>query len=265
MSNIIVGGKEIEVPFNVINFIDSSKCKLGPRSYRKRGTEEQKALCCIVIHTSRGIPGGKDLRPQVLHGGEGPDTNAGPRMAKTWQEDLSKFGGSHLIIDQNGMIWQGCDLLTEAAYHCEAGNAYSIGIENVQGSDAGLYEAQIESNTQLVNWLTAQFGIQRQIQELPYKGPVACLAGKVNKYGTWGHRDLTLKRGSGDPGDYLLQALADAGYEEFSFDDGEDIETWKNRQGELGIAPNECDGIPGPATVAALKEAGYEDGIWVKV
>jgi hypothetical protein len=252
-----------EVSFESKNFIEAPDCKLGLRSYRKRGTVEQQRLCSIIIHTTRGIPGGKDLRPQVLHSGEGPDTNAGPRMAKTWQTDLSKFGGSHLIVDKNGLVWQCCDLLLDAAYHCQAGNGHSIGIEVVQGSDAGLYEAQIETTTLLVNWLTARFGIQRQICQLPYRGkPVECLEGKLTRYGVFGHRNLTSTRGAGDPGDYLLQALQNAGYEDFDFNMEEDLETWKNRQGELGI---DSDGVPGPGTVQALKEAGYQDGLWVQI
>ena len=96
-----------------------------------------------------------------------------------------------------------------------------------------------------------------------YKGkPVIDLEGKFLKYGVFGHRNLTSKRGAGDPGDYLLQALADAGYEEFDFAEGEDVRVWQSRQGELGIKP---DGLPGSATVAALKEAGYVDGLWVAV
>ena len=92
MGNIIVAGKEVEAPFNVVNFIDNPKCKLGPRSFRKRGAEEIKGLCGIVLHTTAGIPGGSDLRPQVLKPGSGPNTNAGPKYANMWQTDLSKFG-----------------------------------------------------------------------------------------------------------------------------------------------------------------------------
>jgi hypothetical protein len=262
MGTLVVGGKEIKTWFDTVNYLDDPKCKLGPRSCRKRGTDEQKGLCGIIVHTTGGIPGGKDLRPQLLKAGAGPNTKAGSKYAQMWQTDLSKFGGAHLVVDFDGKVYQCCDLLLDAAYHAELANGRSIGIEVCQNrADAGLYEAQIEANVKLVSWLTAQFGIQRQICALPYEGkPVTCLAGKLTRYGVFGHRNLTSRRGSGDPGDYLLQALSDAGYEEFDFDAEEDLETWKNRQGSLGV---KADGMPGPATVAALKEAGYHNGIWV--
>jgi hypothetical protein len=262
MGTLVVGGKELQTPFDTVTFLDNPQCKLGPRSVRKRGSDEQKGLCGIIVHTTGGIPGGKDLRPQVLKSGAGPSTNAGPKYASMWQTDLSKFGGAHCLVDFDGKVYQCCDLLLDAAYHAELANGRTIGIEVCQDrSDAGLYEIQVKSNVKLVSWLTAQFGIQRQICKLPYEGkPVDCLAGKLTRYGVFGHRNLTSKRGSGDPGDYLLQALSNANYEEFDFDTGEDLEIWKNRQGSLGLKP---DGVPGPATVAALKEAGYHNGLWV--
>lgn len=264
MGTLVVGGDKFDAPFKTVTFLDTPKCKLGPRSFRKRGLEEIKTLCNVVVHTTGGIPGGKDLRPQVLKPDAGNGTNAGPKYALMWQTDLSKFGGAHLIVDFDGMIYQCADLKTEAAYHNELNNGRSIGIEVCQDrSDASIYQAQVDSTVKLVNWLTAKFGIQRQICKLPYKGkPVIDLEGKFLKYGVFGHRNLTSKRGAGDPGDYLLQALADAGYEEFDFAEGEDVRVWQSRQGELGIKP---DGLPGSATVAALKEAGYVDGLWVAV
>jgi hypothetical protein len=265
MGTLVVAGKPLDTPFDTVTYLDNPECKLGPRSFRKRGTQEIKELCAVIIHTTAGIPGGKDLRPQLLKTGIGPNTNAGPKYSKMWQEDLSKFGGAHLLIDFDGTVYQCCDLLNDAAYHSQLANGRSIGIEVCQDrKDASLYQIQIERNLELVNWLTAQFGIQRQMCALPYNGkPVECLTGKLTRYGCFAHRNLTSKRGFGDPGDYLLQALLDAGYEDFDFDAGQDIETWKNRQGEHGIEP--CDGIPGPSTVEELKRAGYDHGLWVSI
>jgi hypothetical protein len=77
--------------------------------------------------------------------------------------------------------------------------------------------------------------------------------------GIFGHRDNTERRGRWDPGEVVFQMLAARGVEQFDFAAGEDLEVWAKRQRELGIT---ADGVPGPGTVAALKAAGYVDGIW---
>ena len=59
-----------------------------------------------------------------------------------------------------------------------------------------------------------------------------------------------------------MNSLATVGCESFDFGSSVDLTTWKARQATLGIA--KPDGVPGPQTVAALKAAGYPDGIWVR-
>lgn len=264
MGSIIANGKRVETPFSVVNFLDNPACKLGSRSYRKRTADEVRHICAIVCHSTAGIPGGRDLREQILKPGVGPNDNAGPFYSKLWQNDTSKYGGAHFVIGYDGQIYQCADIVTDAAYHAGAANGNSVGIEVHQDrKDAGFWECEIEANTNLIVWLTTFLGIQRQIQALPYKGPISCLTGKLyNKYGTFCHRDLTNNRGKGDPGDLIPQALVDVGFEQFDFSQGEDIEVWKERQEQLGIV---ADGIPGPGTVRALKEAGYPDGLWILV
>jgi hypothetical protein len=261
MGTIVYNGQSVIVDFDTITFQDNPKCKLGSRSFRKRNAQEQKNICAIVCHTTKGIPGGKDLTPQTINSGSGTSSNAGPRMSATWQADKSKFGGAHFVIDYDGMVYQCADIYTDATYHAESANGNSIGIEDCQNSDASLYEIQIQINTKLIFELTKILGIQRQICKLPYNHkPVKCLERKLNRYGVFGHRNLTSNRGSGDPGDFILQALADAGCEQFDYDLEEDLQTWKERQQSLGIAD---DGVPGSNTVDALKSAGYSNGIWV--
>ena len=74
---------------------------------------------------------------------------------------------------------------------------------------------------------------------------------------------------SGTPAEIIWDLLAAKGVEEFDFAAGEDKLAWSSRQSALNIQlvgklsqPLTCDGVPGPATVAALKLAGYVDGIW---
>lgn len=259
---IISSGQDIETPFSVVNFQDNSECMLGKNSYRKRKRDEK--VCAIVVHSTAGIPGGKDLREQTVKDGAGPCKDAGPFYAKMWNADKTRKAGAHFVIDWNGQIYQLCDLVDDAAFHAGLANGHSVGVEVRQDrNSAGFFEAQIESNTQLVIWLTAFLGIQRQIQTLPFSGYLERLSGKLeNQYIVAGHRDLTSNRGAGDPGDYLMQALADSGFEQFDFGSGEDSDVWKTRQIDLGIM---SDGIPGPATVRALEAAGYANGLWVQI
>jgi hypothetical protein len=214
---IIAAGKDIETPFSVINFVDNPKCKLGSRSCRKRKASEK--VCGIVVHSTAGIPGGKDLREQTLMSGAGPSKDAGPFYAQMWQQDESRNAGAHFVIDYDGQIYQLCDIVKDAAYHAGLANGASVGIEVRQDrNSAGFFEIQIEANTQLVLWLTEFLDIQRQIQVLPFTGHLECLEGKLDKFsGVFGHRNLTSNRGAGDPGDFLLQALADAGFAQVDF------------------------------------------------
>lgn len=73
----------------------------------------------------------------------------------------------------------------------------------------------------------------------------------------------TTNRGQGDPGPYVQQALKAAGYEPYAFDGDDDKAVWKARQGAIGIAVGDCDGVPGPATVRALKASGKAHGMFV--
>jgi len=160
-------------------------------------------------------------------------------------------------------VYQLADPATELAYHATTANSMSIGIEVKQGGDAELYAEQIGTAVDLCDFLTEQFGIQRQTQSVYRKRPIRRLAehGGMGKdvVGVFGHRDQTARRGAGDPGDAIIAALVLDGYERFDFDADEDIKAWKERQAAHGIVP---DGVPGPMTAASLKAAGYRGGLW---
>jgi hypothetical protein len=269
-TGLVLEGRAIVLPgFDIQNFIDNPKLKLAIGDMRWRNARERNSIRLIVMHTTGGIPGGKDLRPQVILPGFGPSTNAGERVVGSWTHDTNRPGGAHLIIDFDGRIYCCADLLTEAAYHAERANGPSVGIEVVQGHDACLYQEQINLAARFVLALCRVMPtpIQFQITK-PYNGQ------PLNRFvlsqqltiplndvvGIVGHRDLTSNRGEGDPGGAIMDALALAGCERFDFDRCEDIIIWKNRQAILGMAIH--DGIAGPATVSALKQAGHPDGIW---
>jgi hypothetical protein len=166
------------------------------------------------------------------------------------------------VVDYDGAVSCCADLLRTATYHAGAVNNVTIGIEIAQGSRAELYAGQLEAVVVLCDWLTKRFGIQRQIPD-GYHGPIERLeTGARDFVGVFGHRDCSVTRGAGDPGDEIFRLLAAAGYEAWNLAQRQDISVWKARQHQLGLLT--CDGIPGPSTVAALALAARPGGLWVK-
>lgn len=238
-----------------------------PRLSRGKDSQRRSTrwLRGIVLHTTKGIPGGDDRRPQVIHAGLGPVADRDVKVARYWSTSAER-SGAHLVLDADGSLVCTADLLTECAYHAGPVNDVSIGIEIFQGNDAELYEGQLERAVCLVDWLTRRFGIQRQIPHR-YTGPLPRFAaGGRNAVGVYGHRDVTPARGLGDPGDAIFERLAAAGYERRDFGRGEDLEVWKERQRQLAADTGlrlDLDGIPGPGTLKALVAAGRPSGQWV--
>jgi hypothetical protein len=273
-TGLVLEGKVVPMSgFDIENYLDNPALKLAPGDVRFRNARERNAIRIIVMHSTGGIPGGSDLRPQTIIPGFGPSSNGGERIVGSWTHDTARPGGAHIIIDFDGKIYCCADLITQAAYHATAANGPSVGIEVVQGhGQAELYESQIAVAANFAVKLCAVMptAIQRQIPT-PYKGhplarfvvaqqtgtPLADVVGIV------GHRDLTASRGEGDPGNTIMDALETAGCERLDFEHYEDIATWKQRQAVIGLVGP--DGIPGPQTVAALKRAGRVDGLWRSV
>jgi hypothetical protein len=269
MSGLVINGKAEDAPgLDTQNYLDNPTLVIkAPEDGRPRRTKWVRGIC---LHTSKGIPGGRDLRPQKLLPGLGPSTNAGERMAlyclRNPDVGRSRHGGHHLTIDFDGRVYCHSDLARLAMYHGHFVNEVSIGIEIYQGSGAQLYEGQLDVAVLLCDFLTRRFGIQRQFH-WPYRNaPIRRLGPGANGrsvVGVYGHRDVTAQRGFGDPGNLVFERLRAAGYEAFDFGKGEDIAVWKDRQRGLGFGGRDVDGIPGPKTRAALAAAGHAHGLWV--
>jgi hypothetical protein len=168
------------------------------------------------------------------------------------------------VVDFDGKVFQTCDLITAAAYHCPGGwNAASVGIEVVQGPSAELYVGQLEVVVQVCDWLTRRFGIQRTIPHA-YVGAVKRFldGGPRDFSGCAGHRDAARNRGPGDPGSKIFYMLGAAGYTPENVELSTDRDSVRRLQRELGVSPP--DGIPGPQTIEALKAAGYKHGLLVE-
>ena len=272
MPGLIIGGKEVEVPgVPVRNYVDEPKLAL--RVKRPDGANDGEAprkypVSLVVLHTTKGIPGGSNKTPQVLRPGLGPDTRAEDRTASYWATD-PQHSGAHIVIDADGSVGCLADLKEVCAYHAgdHGVNHRSVGIEIFQGADASLYEEQLAITIKVVDVLTAQFGIQRQIPHKYLNKPVPRLdAGGKDVVGVVGHRDVSNNRGFGDPGDFIFSMLEKAGYERFDFHTSQDLTVWKARQKELEVKAGVdllIDGIPGPATKSALLQLGYKYGLWM--
>ena len=258
--SLIIDGRPEDVPgLRTVSWVDDPRIPrlAGHADSRRRTTRWIRGIC---LHTTKGIPGGKDRRPQQIRPGFGPAGDRGLNVARYWSTSPLQ-SGAHLVVDFDGEIVQCADLQLDAAFHAGPVNDVTIGVEIYQGSDAELYEEQLATVVKLCDFLTRRFGIQRQIP-LWYCGPLTRLeSGGRNVVGVYGHRDATGNRGLGDPGDAIFDLLSEAGYERYAFRDDADRPMWKFRQLGLGI---EADGIPGPATVRALIADGHPHGMWVR-
>jgi N-acetylmuramoyl-L-alanine amidase len=260
-SGLVVDGLRLAVPgVRVVNFLDDARLRLKigeDGTLRPRGARVQ----AVVLHTTRGAPDSDDHRAQQLRPGAGPSTRAGFEVVADWTAD-HRCAGAHLVIDFDGVVYCLADLVREESFHATSVNARTIGIELKQGRDCELYAEQLSVMARVVDWITADLGIQRQIPDR-YRGPVERLeAGGADFYGVFGHRDQTDRRGEGDPGDLAMAELGTRGYERFNLRAGDDREVWRKRQAALGFGAADCDGIPGPKTVDALRRRGYQAGLW---
>lgn len=255
---IIINKRDYRVPDQTIqNYIDDPNLSLKPNDGKRRINTWIRG---IVLHTSRGIPGGSNKTAQKIVPGVGPNLKRDERIAKMWSLD-SRNAGAHLIVDADGSWVCTADLQNFAAYHAGNVNGVTIGIEIYQQYDATIYEVQLENVCIMVDFLTKHFGIQRQFHR-PYRGRAIKrgLQRGLDMVGIYGHRDCSNNRGSGDPGDAIFDYLQDCGYESYNYDYDEDKSIWRQRQEQLNLLD---DGIPGPTTVQALRNNGYNYGLWV--
>lgn len=216
-SGLVINSKpELVSGLVVQSYLDNHLLRLSSQDFRRRSPGE--IVSAIVLHTTKGIPGGRDLRPQVIKPGVGPSSRAGEHVVGSWTLDKKTAAGAHLVVDYDGRIYCCADLALEAAYHAGAANGASIGIEMMQGMDACLYEGQLDATVALVEYLCLRFNVAHKIPQAYAGRPVPALTGKLDGIsGVFGHRDLTSNRGRGDPGDEMMERLARAGFQRVTF------------------------------------------------
>ena len=256
---VVINDAVIEVPGieTVLSWHDDKRLRLKKGDYRARPDTWVRG---IVLHTTKGMPGGSRKEPQDIRPGNGPNAQRDIKIAQMWSMDDRK-AGAHLVCDHDSSWSCLADLQNEAALHAGNVNNVTIGIEIYQGSKAEMYEEQLASVVKMVDFLTKTFSIQRQLH-WPYKRKALDrgLNRGTDMVGVYGHRDCSNRRGEGDPGDPIMSLLMDAGYEAFDFSKDADKDIWETRQEQLGLLP---DGVPGPKTAAALLARGYPHGLWV--
>lgn len=233
-------------------------------------------------------PRSRQIRSIVAHTHEGilSDLVQGMGKKSKIQENLVKYQTNtdrnvswDYTIDMDGEVICQNDPLIDYSWQGNNLNPISLGFELVQDKNEQdskrrvLYSGQIEKTVLLIDFLTATCGIQRQIpwnkkENKPNLKQIARLSvsggNGTDLVGIIGHVNITSQRGAGDPGPHLFYALRDAGYELFDMDTAEDLKVWKERQKQIcGFQDAECDGIPLKKTVEALKQKGYEHGIFV--
>lgn len=265
---LLINARVVDVPdVKIHTRADAAWAYLGSGDCRPRTRRTSMGMLIppqlIVLHKTIADD------PEKLIAGAGPSFRAGGEqdVAESWQQDPS-YSGAHIVVGYDGTAACLADLLLVEAFHATTANPYSVGIETKELHGGGFYVASAQSMVSIVVTICDELGIQKQMPHLgSYKNrPIQrMINGGHDCVGVVGHRDQTDRRGRWDPGDYEFQLLAAHGFEQYDFDAGEDLATWKSRQLMLNSKGHNLviDGVPGPATRGALLAEGYKNGIWV--
>lgn len=199
MSGLVIAGAQYEVPgVRILSWLDDAALRLDfPNDgFRMPGRQ----LRAVVLHTTQG------KWPQIVAQGAGKPT---ARATIRYWERSSEHAGAHLIVDADGTVFCLADLVDDVAYHCVGLNKASVGIEVKQAPDGTLYGEQLATISRLVPMLCSLLEIPRRVC-CNYRG----VREDLDTFrGVLGHRDASRNRGRGDPGDCVMNAVLEAGFE----------------------------------------------------
>jgi hypothetical protein len=269
---IIIGDSDYELDIEA----DVYNWKTHPKKCPKTtdGNPRKSFARAVMVHTVHGTADG-----DVAAWNHDP-SDEDLKYAK-YQAGTTREVSWHFTLDVDGSIAQSADPATWVCWHGNQTNPFTIGIELVQASKGDLTDVQMKSFVALMDLLTRVdhplLCVQRQTpfkDGKPYRGMLSRLLTEQGSGrtvpGIYGHRNTWYRsktgvlkpyRGAGDPGDAPFLALKDAGYELLDMEANEDLQLWKTRQAQLGLPD---DGLPGPATRAAIKaKLNKPHGVWV--
>lgn len=287
---IVIRGARIPVPFECRNWINAPK---EVRLHTKVNARRQ-ACRIITTHTVHGRTC-RRLRPG------GKASNRDLTWARSHFNSATKASTDAYVDTDGSVVWAN-DPALAYTWGAGAINPYAMHIELVTDEDGTLYEDTLRSYGELVVASARGLGVQLQTPwdpatDAPYAGRlVDCdperrgqrTVGVIGHRNVWTHPDLVdpatgkarrgpdgkkLKdltryvpqRGFGDPNDLPFRWLVDHHRVEklaFHGPAGSDVPAvalWKTRQADLGVA---ADGLPLAGTVAALRAAGFVDGLF---
>ncbi len=251
---IIVSGRPVDCPsVTVKSWRDNPAWHLtaGEDRSPRRAVDGRKDVQIVVLHTTQGVVG--PLKP-----GRGPFVDPATKTFKYWA-DAEKHSGAHFWVGPDGTVVQAADAREEQTPHASVGvvNNLSVGIEIFQSAGGVLYESQMYATVALVDCLTRIFNIAR-VYQWPYQGrPIAQIVAAKNFVGICGHRDTTVNRGKGDPGDQIYNYLHAAGYRAQNFATP-DTATWVARAGGSSVLGASRPGDPiGMAGIALAAGAAF--------
>lgn len=221
-----------------------------------------------------GVPRSRWPQMGILHKTKADDPervmpSPGPRglaerVARFWQDDPTHSGAQ--LVASDDVVACLADLALFEAWHANQSNLRSFGMEMYEEQGGVVREGTLRNATRVVLAAAEHMGIQFQVPRPgSYHGPMKRFEdGGTTLVGFFGHRDVTPSRGRWDPGEAIWSRLISAGAEAYDFDAGEDLAVWKKRQAELNELGHHLvvDGIPGPATTAALRAEGYMGGVF---
>jgi hypothetical protein len=258
MSGLLVHGALVPVDgVDIITSADAPWCK-APSSRVRLVWPRQ-----LILHKTIA-----DDPERIILGSGPPDGDKA--TIEAWAGGVD---GAHLVVGFDGRVCCLADLATAVTFHATASNPWSVGLEMKEQPGGGVYAATLHAAVEVTIAACRALGIQLQMPKLgsytghpiPRMSDTGASPGGPDMVGIFGHRDNTERRGRWDPGDMIWEMFAERGVDQFDFATGEDLAVWKQRQQTLNDhfgAGLVVDGVPGPGTVAALKAAGYRDGIW---
>lgn len=260
-SGLVVDGVKYKLGNReVVNWIDAPIFTMNPED----GEDRDDVISLVVLHTTTG------RMPQILKPGAGPVGDLAERNARYWKTGKDKNGDlavacAQLVNDFDGSWVQIADLKKKIAYNAGSRpvNHKSIGIENCIHENGSMWQSEMDSMIEMLDFITRLFRIPRE-----YNSGLWPVPGIEKFRGVIGHRDVG-DRGVGDPGPVVYAALAAAGYRGLNVPAGEHLQVWRQRQtwineelAKLGLPLIPVDGDPGPKTFAASERLGKKHGQW---